>query len=198
MIIGITGGSGSGKTTLLQLIARQGGVVFDCDAIYHELLKSDPSLLASVSRRFPGTVTNGVLNRKKLGEIVFSQEQALLDLNEITHAAVKNRVMQLLESKPSLAAIDAIGLFEGALDSICDVTVAIIAPAQVRIARIMARDGISEEYAKQRIAAQHSDDWFAAHCDAVLENTGTEEEFTAKCLAFLDKLGIIKEKAKGE
>ena len=192
MIIGITGGSGSGKTTLLQLIARQGGVVFDCDAIYHELLKSDPSLLASVSRRFPGTVTNGVLNRKKLGEIVFSQEQALLDLNEITHAAVKNRVMQLLESKPSLAAIDAIGLFESGLDKLCNVTVAVTAPEEMRVKRLMIRDGITAEYAKARIAAQKSGAEYSRLCDYTLVNDSTWESFQHKCLAFLAEQGIMK------
>ena len=198
MIIGITGGSGSGKTTLLQLIAQQGGIVLDCDEIYHQLLSSNTALLSAIEQRFPGTVTNGMLDRKKLGNIVFSQKQALLDLNQITHAAVKKKVIEILQSKPDLAAIDAIGLFEGDLDSICDVTVAVTAPAPARISRIMERDSISEEYAKRRIAAQPCDEWFAQRCNVVLSNDSTPEDFTAKCLAFLDKLGIIKEKTKGE
>ena len=191
MIIGITGGTGSGKSTLLHLIEGLGGLVLDCDAIYHELLQSDDSLLNAIELRFPGTVTDGSLDRKKLGSIVFADEKALLELNQITHAAVKKEVLRRLETKPALAAIDAIGLFEGELDGLCDVTVAVTAPADARIQRIMARDGISEEYARSRIAAQHSDDWFASRCDHVLENNGTSEEFTAKCVAFFRKLGII-------
>ena len=67
MIIGITGGTGCGKTTLLNLIRQQGGLVLDCDAIYHQLLREDPRLLEAIARRFPGTVKDGVLQRKELG-----------------------------------------------------------------------------------------------------------------------------------
>ena len=72
MIIGITGGTGSGKTTLLKLMEQAGVLVLDCDAIYHELLNKDQSLLDAIEARFPGTVENGCLQRKKLGQIVFS------------------------------------------------------------------------------------------------------------------------------
>ncbi len=196
MIIGITGGTGSGKSTLLQLIREKGGIVLDCDAIYHHLLQTDATLLNHIENTFPGTVADGVLDRKKLGAIVFADDAALQKLNAITHAAVKKEVVRLLEAEPALAAIDAIGLFEGALDVLCDVTVAVVAPEDDRIQRIMARDGISKEYAQSRIAAQHPDDWFISRCDRVLENGGTQEEFTAKCIAFLGNLGIIKEKPK--
>lgn len=191
MIIGITGGTGSGKSTLLKLIAQQEGLVLDCDDIYHHLLASDKELLASIEKAFPGTVQKGSLDRKKLGAIVFNDETALQKLNYLTHAAVKKEVLRLLEAKPALAAIDAIGLFEGQLDSLCDVTVAVIAPVELRIRRIMARDGISEDYAKNRIMAQHSDEWFVSKCGYVLENNGTTEEFGAKCIAFLRKIGIM-------
>ena len=191
MIIGITGGSGSGKTTLLNLIRERGGLVLDCDAIYHELLKTDESMLRSIENRFPGTVTDNQLNRKKLGSIVFVDEKALLDLNAITHAAVKQEVLRRLEEAPRLAAIDAIGLFEGGLAELCDVTVAVTAPASMRVQRLMAREGISEEYAKKRIAAQHEDPWFREKCDYVLENDGTLDAFATKCLAFLRHVCIM-------
>ena len=192
MILGITGGTGCGKTTLLNLIAELGGTVLDCDTIYHTLLKSDKSLLSAIEGRFPGVTAEGVLDRKKLGSIVFSDEKALLDLNRITHSAVKEEVLRRLAEKPALAAIDAIGLFEGELAELCDVTIAVTAPEDVRIRRLMLRDGITEEYARSRIAAQHSMDWFAANCDHVLENDTTEEAFRTKCLAFLRGLGIMK------
>lgn len=193
MIIGITGGTGSGKTTLLQLIAAQGGMILDCDAIYHKLLQTDAALLAAIKDRFPGTVENGILNRKKLGAIVFTDKAALSDLNRITHSAVKAEVLKRLSSAPALAAIDAIGLFEGNLAELCDVTVAITAPMDARIRRLMTRDGISEEYAKSRIAAQHSDEWFREKCDHILVNDGKIDAFATKCLAFLFSLGIMKE-----
>ena len=192
MIIGITGGTGCGKTTALDVLRELGGVVIDCDAVYHTLLETDPALLASIEARFPGTVKQGVLQRKKLGALVFSDPQALLDLNAITHTAVKLQVLRLLADSPELVAIDAIGLFESGLAELCDVTVAITAPENMRVQRLMAREGISEEYAKKRIAAQQSNGHYSALCHHTLENSGSQEDFRAKCLAFFQSLDIMK------
>ena len=185
MIIGITGGTGCGKTTLLNEIRKLGGTVLDCDAIYHDLLQTDSNMLAAIETRFPGVVTGGNLDRKKLGSIVFADENALQDLNRITHASVKAEVLRRLENAPALVAIDAIGLHDGGLASICDITVAITAPVEDRIARLVAREGISAQYAKNRIAAQHSDLWFREKCHVTLENNGSLSDFQAKCVAFL-------------
>ena len=190
-IIGITGGTGCGKTTLLNMIRDRGGLILDCDAIYHELLVSDQGLLQSIESRFPGVVENGSLNRKKLGGIVFADPQALLDLNLITHSAVKAEVLRRLAQQPKLAAIDAIALFEGGLAELCDTTVAITAPAEDRVQRLMRRDNISEEYARNRIAAQHADSWFQERCDHLLENNRDFDAFATKCVAFLNSLGIM-------
>ena len=192
MILGITGGTGCGKTTLLNCIAEQGGLILDCDAIYHGLLRTDPTLLSAIEARFPGTVEDGVLLRKKLGNVVFSDEKALSDLNAITHGAVKAEVLRRLAGKPRLAAIDAIGLFEGGLAELCDVTVAVVAPEEARIQRLMTRDGISRDYAKRRIDAQNRDGWFLEKCDYCLENNGSCEGFRKICIAFLRQTGIIK------
>ena len=191
MILGITGGTGCGKTTLLNVLKERGAVVLDCDAIYHELLTRDASLLAAIEARFPGTVENGVLLRKKLGNLVFSHKNALLDLNKITHAAVKREVLRRLSEKSALAAIDAIALFEGGLAELCDVTVAVTAPVEDRVRRLMRRDGIPEDYARRRIAAQPDEGWFRGKCDYVLENTSSAPEFREKCLAFLREIGIM-------
>jgi len=129
--------------------------------------------------------------RKKLGALVFSDEKALQDLNAITHEAVKAEVLRRLEVGPKLAAIDAIALFESGLDALCHITVAVTAPAEDRVRRLMARDGIPEDYARQRIAAQHDDAWFRSRCDYVLENNKTKKHYQEKCLAFLKELGIM-------
>ena len=191
MIIGITGGTGCGKTPLLEELRKLGGTVLDCDVIYHQLLQRDKEMLTAIEDRFPGVVEDGSLNRKKLGPIVFSDPQALLDLNAITHSAVKQEVLRQLEAKPALAAIDAIGLFEGELAPLCHVTVAVTAPEEDRVRRLMARDGISEEYARSRIAAQHSESWFREKCGCTLRNDSTLDAFATKCLAFLRTLGIM-------
>lgn len=190
-IIGITGGTGSGKTTLLNILRELGANVIDCDAVYHWLLQWDADMIASINARFPGVITDGALDRKKLGSIVFSDEKALQDLNAITHHAIKQEVFRRICPMPELVVIDAIALFESGLAEICDLTVAITAPEDVRIARLMARDGISEAYARSRIAAQHKEDWFREKCDYILVNDGDIEAFRGKCLAFLRDSGII-------
>ncbi len=188
MIIGITGGTGCGKTTLLRQIQARGGMILDCDEIYHGLLRSDRQMLTDIAERFPETMENGVLDRKKLGGMVFADPEALLDLNRITHSAVRAEVLRRLESAPRLTAIDAIALFEGGLAELCDVTVAVTAPVESRVARLMCRDGISEEYARKRIAAQKPDGFFAEACDVVLENTGDLPSFQEKCRELLEQL----------
>ena len=198
MILGITGGTGCGKTTLLKEIEALGGLVLDCDAIYHRLLREDKVLLSSIQAAFPGAFRDGSLDRKALGAFVFGDPAALHQLNGITHKAIEEEVLRLLKTKPSLAAIDAIALFEGGLSDLCDLTIAVTAPEEARVKRLMARDCISEAYARSRISAQHGEDWFKSRCDFTLRNDGSPEEFQRKCLAFLVSADIMKEKSKGD
>ena len=188
MIIGITGGTGCGKTTLLNQIEARGGLVLDCDAIYHRLLQTDETLLARIGEAFPGTVGKEGLDRKKLGAQVFADPQALKRLNTITHAAVKAQVREQLAGFTGLGAIDAIALFESGLDELCDITVAVTAPEEQRLCRLMKREKISEDYALARIRAQKGEDYFIRVCDCILRNDGTLEQFQRKCRAFLDGL----------
>jgi dephospho-CoA kinase len=187
-IIGITGGTGSGKTTALAAIKALGGCVIDCDAVYHELLNTNQDMLSEIEARFNGTVTDGVLDRKKLGQIVFSDAAALNDLNEITHKYVTKEVDKILDAERAagrrLAAIDAIALIESGRGKLCDLTAAVIAPFEDRVKRLMARDGVSEEYARLRISAQKSDNWYREHCDIILESSDsiTQEEFLKHCM----------------
>ena len=194
MIIGITGGTGCGKTTVLEIIRELGGIILDCDAIYHELLQTDHTLLRAIEARFPGSVEGNVLQRKKLGALVFNDKKSLEDLNRITHNAVKTEVTRKLTPAPALAAIDAIGLFESGLDKLCQLTIAVTAPKDARIARLMARDGITQDYAQARINAQPDQEEFIRRCDYCLENNSTTEVFREKCLAFFYQLGIINKK----
>ena len=196
MIIGITGGTGCGKTTTLSVIADLGGVIIDCDKVYHDLLKTDTAMLDAIESRFPGTVIDSVLDRKALAAIVFSDENALKDLNAITHGAVKKELVRRIEHTAGNVpiAIDAIGLFEGGLSELCHVTVAVTAPLEDRVKRLTARDDITEDQALQRINAQKPESYFRAKCDYVLENNGSISDFEEKCFAFLKNLLIIKEK----
>ena len=89
-------------------------------------------------------------------------------------------------------AIDAIGLFEGGLAEICDITVAVTAPEEIRIQRLIQREGITREYASSRVAAQQSNEEFSKMCDYTLENDGTYEDFQRKCLAFFSRTDLMK------
>ena len=184
-VIGITGGTGTGKTTALEVVRELGGAVIDCDEVYHGLLATDKALLEAIEEAFPGTVEDGVLQRKKLGQIVFGDEEKLLKLNGITHGFVKKAVdKRLAEARPegrTLAAVDAIALIEGGLGELCQATVAVTAPEETRVRRLMAREGITEEYARARIRAQKSEDWFRQHCTVTLVNDAGREEFAEKC-----------------
>lgn len=191
MILGITGGSGSGKTTLLNLLRQQGALVLDCDVIYHDLLKQSAALNNAIAARFPQAMWAGCIDRKALAAIVFQDSNALQDLNAITHSAVKAAVLKALQANPPLAAIDAIALFESGLDQLCNITVAVTAPTDARVARLMARDSISRDDALRRIRAQHEDSWFRQRCDYLLENDGTVSDFQKKCHTFLKNLAII-------
>ena len=184
-ILGITGGSGSGKTTALSVLREMGALVVDADAVYHELLHSDQALLETISARFPGTVSMHALDRKRLAEAVFGDPDALADLNAITHPAVIAETKRLLREHAmnggGLAAIDAIGLIGSGLDELCDKVYAVVAEREVRLRRIMRRDGLSRERALARIDAQQPDEFFVSHCSAVLHNDSTEKAFRSLC-----------------
>lgn len=191
-VIGITGGTGTGKTTALRAIHDLGGLILDCDEIYHNLTIGSDAMKAALDARFPGVITSGTLDRKALGRIVFADENALADLNAITHRYVKEEVEWLLAqhkaSGGSLAAIDAISLFESGLDKLCDFTVAINAPTEARARRIMARENIDYDYAMLRINAQHDNAYFSEKCTYTLTNDfETKEEFDKLCREFFTR-----------
>ena len=191
LVIGITGGTGCGKTTLLRELEAEGGCAIDCDALYHELLKCSNEMISEIGKEFPGVLYCGSLDRKALGKIVFEDKAALLRLNSITHKYVGRKVESILEKAElegkSIAGIDAIALIESGISKKCDVTVGIIAQRERRIARIMAREGLTREYAVLRVDAQKNDDYFRQNCDYILENNfDTEDEFRIECRKLLN------------
>lgn len=179
-IIGITGPTGAGKTTALRVLRELGAVVIDCDEVYHTLLENSSLLREELQERFGADILDemGKIDRKRLGGVVFSDEQALEELNEVTHRYVRAEVFRAVERARAAglpaAAIDAIALIESGLAAECDAVVGVLAPAEVRIRRIMVRDGISEAYARSRVAAQKGENFFRANCTHILENDGKD------------------------
>ena len=184
-VLGITGGSGSGKTTALHALSGMGALLIDADAVYHQLLQHDQSLQTAIEERFPGTVSNGVLERKALAAAVFSDPEALSDLNGITHPAVIRQIRRLICDEAmrggSLVGIDAVALIGSGLDELCDRTFAVVANRELRLERIMNRDGLDRAKAEQRLNAQPSDDFFVSRCSSVLYNNSDEDSFLALC-----------------
>ncbi|MGI5977127.1 MAG: L-threonylcarbamoyladenylate synthase, partial [Candidatus Limivicinus sp.] len=162
--VGITGGTGCGKTTALEVLKNMGALVLDCDEIYHRLLADSEEMNSELAAAFPQAIVNGKIDRKTLGAVVFNDEAALRKLNEITHRYVKNEVHSRLRNWAmqggSLAALDAIELIGSGLADECKITFAVTADRETQIERIMAREGISREYASLRVDAQHSGEYF--------------------------------------
>ena len=194
-IIGITGPTGAGKTTALHALADLGAAVIDCDGVYHDLTENSAPMLDELRRRFGDGIfdSDGALQRKVLGTIVCGDEGALADLNAITHRYVNDEVDRRLdqargEGRPA-AAVDAIALLDSDLRDKCHCTVAVTAPDEVRVRRIMARDGIGEEYARLRLAAQKPVEYFEHNSDYTLRNDGEDPaEFYRRARALFEPL----------
>lgn len=192
-IIGITGPTGAGKTTALRALEELGVEVLDTDAVYHALLKESGELKAALTKAFGADLLDETMqiDRKKLAQVVYPNR--LEELNAITHpfvvAEVDHRIALARRENKSVA-IDAIALIESGLGERCDAVVSVLAPLELRIRRIMARDGIDEAYARRRALAQRGEDFFRAHSGYVLENgpEDTPENFRSRALALFREL----------
>ena len=192
--IGITGPTGAGKTTALNVLTALGAHIIDADRVYHDLLAHSEPMREALTARFGPAILDGAgqVDRKALGNVVFADPKALADLNAITHRFIIQEIDRQAaraeaEGRPA-AAIDAIALIESGVGETCDAVVGILAPREIRIRRIMAREGIPEDYARRRVDAQQGDGFFRTHCTHILENQGTAEEFAQKALALFQTL----------
>ncbi len=202
IVLGLTGGTGAGKTSALNAIRELGGEIIDCDAVYHEMLDNDQELRNTINAAFPGVFgTDGKLNRQKLGQEVFAKKERLDKLNAIVFRFLIPELERRLDSAPDgLYAIDAINLIESGLDRLCDRTIAVTAPTELRVRRIMARDNISEQYARLRISAQKPDEFYRSKCDLELNNGAeTAETFQREAKLFFERLveSLREEKRHG-
>lgn len=192
-VVGVCGLSGSGKSYFSGLLASFGGSHIDADAVYHRLLAPTdgcPSPLAlSIAHRFgEGLILDGGdLDRRELSKIVFSDEAKRSELNRLTHGAVTDKMLSLIEKTDGLFAVaDVPLLFESGFDRYCDVTVCVMSDFETRLDRITERDGISEEAALLRLQNQNDPSSLA---DITVVNDGVGSLET-DCLAVLKKIGI--------
>lgn len=174
-ILGLTGGSGTGKSAACTAFARLGCGVIDADATYRTLCDTCEPMLKEIQNVFGDVFsTDRRLDRKKLGAIVFADAQKLQQLNAITHPYIRQAARDAFAAYSKrgclLCIYDAPVLFEGQMETLCDKTCAVLAARNTRIARIVARDAITEEYAALRIDAQKDDAFYRERCDYVVQN----------------------------
>lgn len=175
-IIGLTGQTGAGKSTVCKALEKNGYFHIDADKVYWSLLSAGSPLLQSLKNAFGDDILfpDGMLNKKVLAKKAFSSPQNTELLSKITHPSVIGEINRIIKSKEtenySGILIDAIGLFESGANELCDYTVAIVAPNDIRLKRIVKRDNISEADALLRINAQKDEKFFKENADFVLRN----------------------------
>ena len=148
-------------------------------------------MLSAIDSLFPGTVKNGVLDRKKLGQIVFADDAARADLNALTHGAVRQAMQQQTRAYDgTLVVLDVPLLFESGIDRDCTLTIGVTAPKDLCLQRICTRDGIDTDAAQARLSAQPNEAFYAAHCDTLVRNDGDEAAFRRQLENLLGRYGI--------
>lgn len=179
LIFGITGGSGAGKSTVSAMFGKLGILVLDADKIAREVTEKGSKCLEEIESAFSKEVINsdGTLNRRKLGRIVFNDGDKLKCLNKITHKHIKAEILSRLSTAVcDAAAIDGAVIIGSEIENLCKFMVSIIAGREIRIERIMSRDGISREDAENRLNSQPDDEFYIEHSAYVITNNGNEAE----------------------
>lgn len=179
-IIGITGNSGSGKTTLSEIFRENGIKVIDCDRVSRELNSPDTEYMKKIVLTFGKEILkeDGSLDRKKLSDIIYNNEEALNKLNQLTFKYVVDeilariRVFETIDEK--IVGIDAPLLYEAGLDKFCDYIIGVIAKDDIKVERICKRDNISADVAKQRLKIQKDDDFFRKRVNEIVENNSDD------------------------
>lgn len=199
MIVGLTGGSGAGKSVVSAVLAAKGAGWVDADAVYHGLCTPNSELLQALNAAFGDILTaEGALDRPVLAKKVFSDKAQLEKLNAITtpriRAAMAQRAEELFAAGCPIVLYDAPTLFQTGINADCARVIGVIADRATRMARIMARDGLSEEAAAARIGNQPDSDFYRNRCDFIIENNGTAEEAAASAAALWETLLSISHK----
>lgn len=176
LIIGLTGQTGAGKSTVSEILEKYGCYHIDADKVAHDILENDKEVQRKLKAHFGEDITgaDGKIDRKILATRAFADKDSTLALNAITHPAVNNEIQNIIlkqkEYGTKAVIIDAIALFESGEAKICDYTVAVIAPRDVRLERIIARDKISVSRANERINAQKDESFFTLNADYIINN----------------------------
>ncbi len=184
LIIGLTGNIATGKSAVMKLAAEHGALTIDADEVVHELMANDAKMQAAIAVAFGSEVRkeDGRIDRKKLGNIVFDDPQAMQDLEGIVHPAVRRTIAhRIAESENKLVVIEAIKLLEGTLVTICHQIWVTRCSQKRQLERLRVCRGMDTETAVARIKAQSAQEEKVAQADVVIDTSGlmtdTEKQF---------------------
>lgn len=195
-VIGLTGPTGAGKSTVASLLQKNGCAFVDADVLAREAVKKE-GCLAELKEAFGEDIVgaDGALDRRLLAQRAFSTRENAELLNAITHPVIMadalKRIEQARKSEVKAVVLEAIMLFETGADRLCDATVAVTAPENSRLRRIMKRDGIPEDAARARMNNQHGAAYYEERADYLIDGTTPWSELPQKAGELLD--GILRD-----
>lgn len=176
LVVGLTGNIGCGKSSLSELLMSKNIDVIDADIISREIMY-DKELLEIIFYEFGTEIKNndGTLNRKKLGNIVFNDDDMLIKLNSITHPAIKrkinDRIIDISNQGKNIVVIDAALLIEGKFLDLVDKLVVITCNEEVQLNRVVNRDNMTKEEVLKRINSQMKQDEKIKYADYIIDNS---------------------------
>ena len=195
LVLALVGRAGSGKSSVARALAERGAVVLDADRIGHEVTDSDAEVREELLAEYGPAVylEDGTLNRRLVAALVFSNPAALAALNRLVHPRILTRLRARLASLAGEAfrgpvVVDAALTLDWGFERECDAVIAVVAPEETRVARLVAGRGWTEAEARKRLAAQKPDAYFTGAADEVIENAGSESELADAVGTALERL----------
>jgi dephospho-CoA kinase len=178
MVVGLTGQTGAGKSTVSKIFASNGFAVIDADQVARKIVEKGTKCLDEIADLFGQSVINedGTLNRKGLAAIVFSDKSKLEALTTITYPYITGEILRQIRVHSlrgeKLILLDAPTLFESRADDFCEIIISVLADAELREKRIIARDSLTAEQARKRMNSQLNEEFFRSHSDYIIHNNG--------------------------
>ena len=193
LLVGLTGGIGAGKSTVAKLLAEHGAVLIDADAIVRELQRPGTDVFRAIVDRFGTQVVaaDGTLDRERLADIVFRDDDARSGLNAIVHPAVYSVMSERIaavKDEDRVVVLDIPLLAEAGGGGNMDSVVVVEADEEMRVARVVSERGIDPDDVRARMAAQASSEQREALADVIIRNNGTREDLRAQVDALWERL----------